>query len=197
MGGNVPFVSFDRYVSSDVPCVSSDNFGGGRLAAQKLSELGCRRLLFLRIGSDIGGESDKRRDGFESFCRAQEIEHDVLFLYDRDGFEPFRDYLGAHIHDGRLDYDGIFCCTDTLALEIRRMLAGFGVRVPEDVQIIGFDGAGVHIGQGPVCSTIVQPLPLLAEKCVDILLTEDKSDMPSLICLPVTYAPGGTTREDV
>lgn len=193
--GDVPFVSFDRYVNPDVPCVASDNFGGGQLAARKLVELGCRRLLFLRIGSPVAGESDKRRDGFESFCRAEGIEYDTLYLCDSDGHEPFQRFLEAHMENGRLHYDGIFCCTDSLAMEIRKMLSGLGVRVPEDVQLIGFDGTEIHVGQKPSCSTIVQPIPLLAETCVDILLKEDKSDLPSLICLPVSYAAGGTALD--
>lgn len=191
----VPFVSFDRYVSPDVPCVASDNFGGGQLAARKLVELGCERLLFLRIGSVVAGESDKRRDGFEAYCRGAGVAHDVLYLRDSDGLEPFRELLQAHLRQGRLDYDGIFCCTDVLALEIRKILAGLGLRVPEDVQLIGFDGTALHMGRTPECSTIVQPLPLLADTCVDILLKEGKSDLPSLLCLPVSYAPGGTTRD--
>ena len=191
----VPFVSFDRYVSPDVPCVASDNFGGGQLAAKKLVELGCGRLLFLRIGSTVAGESDKRRDGFEAFCRGAGVEHDVLYLCDSDGMEPFRTFLQNHIHQGQLDYDGIFCCTDVLALEIQKMLSELGIRTPEEVQLIGFDGTAISMGCVPECSTIVQPIPLLAETCVDILLKEDKSDLPSLICLPVSYAPGGTTRD--
>ena len=192
---NVPFVSFDRYVSPDVPCVASDNFGGGHLAAKKLVELGCERLLFLRIGSTVAGESDKRRDGFESFCRSAGVEHDALYLCDSDGLHPFRNFLQAHFHEGRLDYDGIFCCTDVLALEIREMLREMGLRVPQDVQLIGFDGTALHMGRALECSTIVQPVPLLAETCVDILLKEEKNDLPSLLCLPVNYAPGGTTRD--
>ncbi len=195
VAAKVPFVSFDRYVSPDVPCVASDNFGGGQLAAKKLVELGCERLLFLRIGSPVAGESDKRRDGFESFCRGAGVEHDILYLYDSDGYEPFRAFLQAHIHQGHLDYDGIFCCTDVLTLEIQKMLSELGINAPQDVQLIGFDGTSVHMGQAPACSTIVQPIPLLAETCVDILLKEDKSDLPSLICLPVSYAPGGTTQD--
>lgn len=191
----VPFVSFDRYVSPDVPCVASDNFGGGQLAARKLVELGCRRLLFLRIGSSVAGESDKRRSGFEAFCSGAGVEHDLLYLCDSDGLAPFRDFLQDHLHAGRLDYDGIFCCTDVLALEIQKMLTRLGLRVPEDVQLIGFDGTAIHMGRSPECSTIVQPVPLLAETCVDILLREEKSDLPSLICLPVTYAAGGTTLD--
>lgn len=193
----VPFVSFDRYVSPEVPCVASDNFGGGQMAAGKLVELGCKRLLFLRIGSTVAGESDKRRDGFEAYCRRAEVAYDTLYLCDNDGYRPFRDFLQAHVQDGRLDYDGIFCCTDVLAEEIRKMLSDLGIRVPQDVQLIGFDGTFLHMGRTPVCSTIVQPVPLLAETCVDILLKEDKSDLPSLICLPVNYAPGGTTRDPV
>lgn len=192
---NIPFVSFDRYVSPEVPCVASDNFGGGQLAAKKLAELGCKRPLFLRIGSAVAGESDKRRDGFEAFWRSAGVQSDLLYLCDSDGMEAFREFLAAHMHGGRLDYDGIFCCTDVLALEIRKMLAEQGIRAPEDVQLIGFDGTAIHIGRAPECSTIVQPIPLLAETCVDILLKEDKSDLPSLICLPVSYAPGGTTRD--
>ena len=96
-----------------------------------------------------------------------------------------------------LDYDGIFCCTDGLTLEIQKMLAGFGIYAPQDVQLIGFDGTAIHMGHAPECSTIVQPIPLLAETCVDILLKEDKSDLPSLVCLPVSYAYGGTTRDGV
>lgn len=194
---NVPFVSFDRYVNPSVPCVASDNFGGGQLAAKKLVELGCRRLLFLRIGSLVAGESDKRRDGFEIFCRTEGVEQDTLYLCDGDGYEPFRKFLESHVENGRLAYDGIFCCTDQLTMEIQKMLSEMGIHAPEDVQLIGFDGTSLHMGQAAVCSTIVQPVPLLAETCVDILLKEDKSDLPSLICLPVSYAAGGTTRDEV
>lgn len=193
--GNVPFVSFDRYVGPGVPCVASDNFGGGQLAAKKLVEFGCRRILFLRIGSLVSGESDKRRDGFEQFCRAEGIGQDTLYLYDSEGFEPIRTFLAEHMLEGRLHYDGIFCCTDPLAVQTRSALADLGVRVPEDVQIIGFDGTAGYMEQPLSCSTIVQPIPLLAETCVDIILQEDKTELPNLICLPVNYAAGGTTLD--
>ena len=49
----IPFVTIDRFFSVSVPCVASDNFGGGQLAAQKLAELGCRRVACLRTGSSL------------------------------------------------------------------------------------------------------------------------------------------------
>ena len=191
----LPYVSIDRYFSPSVPCVSSDNFGGGQLAAEKLLELGCQRPLFLRIGSKVPGESDKRGDGFESICRQRNVNCASLRLSDEDGLEPFRDFLSSHMDQGRLAFDGIFCATDSLAIRIQRMLAGLTVRVPEDVQLIGFDGIRRFAAEGYYCSTIVQPIARLAETSVDLLLREDRSNLPSLVCLPVTYAPGGTTQE--
>lgn len=191
----LPFVSIDRYFNASVPCVSSDNFGGGQLAAEKLLELGCKHPLFLRIGSKVPGESDKRGDGFESVFRQRKMECTSLRLNDEDGLEPFKDFLASHIEDGRLAFDGIFCVTDALAVRIRAMLSELGLRVPEDVQLIGFDGIRRFAEDGYHCSTIVQPIARIAETSVELLLREDRSNLPSLVCLPVTYACGGTTRE--
>ena len=96
---------------------------------------------------------------------------------------------------GRLAFDGIFCVTDALAVHIRAVLLELGLRVPEDVQLIGFDGIRRFAQEGFYCSTIVQPVSRLAETSVDLLLREDRSNLPSLVCLPVSYAPGGTTKE--
>ncbi len=191
----LPYVSIDRTFSYSVPCVASDNFGGGQLAAEKLLELGCTRPLFLRIGSRVSGESDKRGDGFESVFRQRGMECAALRLSDEDGLAPVRDFLAGHMDGGRLAFDGIFCVNDALAVHVRNFLAELGLRVPEDVQLIGFDGLR-HFATGDFyCSTIVQPVGQLAETSVDMLLREDRSNLPSLVCLPVAYAPGGTTKE--
>ena len=71
------------------------------------------------------------------------------------------------------------------------------VRVPEDVQLIGFDGTRQFFTEDYFCSTIVQPVRQMAATAVDILLSEDRPHTPALICLPGTYAPGGTTQEAV
>lgn len=197
VGEDLPFVTIDRYFSATVPCVASDNFGGGRLAAEKLVELGCRRLAFFRIGSEVPGEADKRGDGFEAYCRAKNVTYEALRLTDRDGLGGFRRFLEEHLTDGRLDIDGIFCSTDQLAWEVRKMLTMLGLRVPEDVQLIGFDGIHQFGDRDLYCSTIVQPVDKIAETCVDILLSPSRSNLPAMVCLPVSYAPGGTTREDL
>ena len=191
----LPFVSIDRCLGPDVPCVASDNYAGGRLAAEKLLELGCTHPAFLRIGSPNLSETDKRGDGFESLCRARQVPYETLRLDDGAEEAQFRDFFSSRMSGGRLDIDGIFCSTDALACRIRAMLEGLGLRVPEDVQIIGFDGIRRFGTEVLYCSTIIQPAQKIAETCVDLLLSKDRSNIPALVCLPVSYAPGGTTRE--
>jgi LacI family transcriptional regulator len=195
MDEDVPFVSIDRFYTNRVPCVASDNYGGGQLAAAKLVELGAKKLLFLRIGSAVIGEPDKREAGFESWCQLNKVPYRVIHLNDEDGFAPFYEFLEENIKDGRPEYDGIFCSTDQLAVIIVKMLEQMGLSVPEDVQIIGFDGL-MNFDETPYCSSIVQPVAKMAETAVDILLSEDRSKLPALTCLPVTYRQGGTTRDE-
>ena len=96
--------------------------------------------------------------------------------------------------EGKLAFDGIFCVTDSLAHQIINSRKNMGIRVPEDVQSLGFDGAQYFGDLEYYCSTIVQPLEDIAETCVSIVLQEQPSRLASLVCLPVHYAYGGTTR---
>lgn len=191
----VPFVTIDRFFSSSVPCVASDNFGGGYLAARKLKELGCTNVAFMRTGSTIVNEPSKRRDGFVSACVEMGLPFEVMCLEDWDPFERFVDFLDRHMENGRMTLDGLFIGTDSLAWKIIRVLRSKNIRVPEDVQVIGFDGIRMFGEQEMIVSTIVQPVREIAETCVKTVLAENFANTPSLICLPVSYEYGGTTRE--
>ena len=192
---DIPFVTIDRFFSTSVPCVAADNFGGGALAARKLHELGCRSLAFLRIGSTLTNEPSKRKDGFVSACVEMGLPFEVMALEDGQSYTEFERFLAQHCHDGHLDFDGLFVGTDSLAWQIIRTLRGLGIRVPQDVQVIGFDGIRMFGDQEMVVSSIAQPVQEIAETSVSTVLSRHMSTLPSLICLPVTYVPGGTTRE--
>ena len=192
---SVPVVTIDRHFSANIPCVSSDNYQGGVLAAEKLMELGCRNLLFFRIGPDIYGEVEKRGPGFESACRMAKVPYQSLFLSDTDTEAPFFRFLEEHIQNGKLEFDGIFCNSDGLAVRVSEFLRKQGIRIPEDVQIIGYDGIVDFATRRYVCSTIVQPISEMAETAVKSLLSGESTLSPANISLPVYFAPGGTTRE--
>lgn len=189
-----PFVAIDRSMGNQIPCVASDNFAGGQLAAEKLADLGCRNVAFLRTGASLTNEPNKRRSGFENGCLSRNLSYEMKILNDGDPYEEFDEFLEAHIKDGKLAFDGLFCVTDSIAYYIMKVLHRLNQRVPEDVQLIGFDGVK-NVGGDYVCSTIVQPVAEIAEMCVELLLQENMPVKPPLVCLPVTYAYGGTTAE--
>ena len=99
------------------------------------------------------------------------------------------------MHNGKLDFDGLFCVTDLIAYEVLKMLKKLNIKVPEDVQVIGFDGIRMFGDGDYICSTIVQPVQDIAEMCVELLLQENMTAKPPLVCLPVSYMYGGTTKE--
>lgn len=192
---DVPLISIDRYFGAHIPCVASDNYGGGVLAAQTLVKNGCKNLAFMRVGSRLTNEPNKRKDGFINACENMDIPYTLKIIDDGTPYSAFEEFLQEHLHDGKLDFDGIFCVTDTLAHQIIGSLHRMGLRVPEDVQVIGYDGIR-HFGDlDYTCSTIVQPVEEMAEVCVDLVLDKkEDAKAPSLICLPVHYSFGGTTK---
>jgi LacI family transcriptional regulator len=191
--GNIPFVSIDRSFTGSCPCITSDNYTGGQIAAAKLHELGCRKLLYARTGSPIPGETDKRGYGFENWCQTNSVSYDIINAkVDNDQMiEKIREM----VENSTFDYDGIFCSTDLLLILIRNELNRLGIRVPEDVQMIGFDGSIDFFTGLPVCSSIEQPIEQLAKVAVNTILNYDSENTPSLICLPVRYIPGPTTKD--
>lgn len=192
---NTPFVAIDRSISPQIPCVACDNFAGGQLAAEKLADLGCKNVAFLRIGSSLTNEPNKRKAGFENGCLSRGLHYEMKILDDGAPLEEFEKFLKEHIHEDKLSFDGIFCVTDNLAFSILKILRRLNQRVPEDVQVIGFDGIRYFSDKDYICSTIVQPIPEIAEMCVELLLQENMPVRPPLVCLPVTYAYGRTTLE--
>jgi LacI family transcriptional regulator len=193
---NTPFVSIDRSMGAKIPCVACDNFAGGQLAAQRLAECGCKNVAFMRIGSSLDNEPNKRKAGFENGCLIYGLHYEMKILNDGDSFEGFEMFLRNHLNNGKLDFDGIFCVTDRVAYHVMSILYHMHLRVPDDVQIIGFDGIR-SFDDNYVCSTIVQPIEDIAQMAVELLLQENMSAKPPLVCLPVTYAAYNTTLDAV
>ena len=205
---HMPIVSFDRHFKSSIPCVASDNFAGGELAARTLAEKGCKKLLCFWTGSDYDCEPSKRIKGFQQYCLKNHIEHNVLSYMDYEqvdtGFmyisqmnrDMVRNIIHGHSDKGKFEFDGIFCSSDHLALIVKEELENIGIRVPQDVQIIGFDGIQIMNGGKPIVSSIQQPVAQIAQTGVSILLQLiEEGSAESVVDLPVRFVEGGTTRQ--
>ncbi len=197
---DTPIVVFDRFFENHaIPRVSSDNFAGACLAVEKLIEFGSRHPVYIRFHSVFPGESDKRKDGYLYACSKHHIEPDFIDEVECDEkLSIMKNFIDSHkTKEGGLTFDGVFAHTDYHGNLFMELLRQEGFRVPEDVQIIGFDGIRKFGNKEDklFISSICQPIEELAEKCVEILVSSNSSLLPSLTLLPVQYCYGGTTRE--
>ncbi|MBR2822912.1 MAG: substrate-binding domain-containing protein [Clostridia bacterium] len=192
---DIPIVSIDRLLGPGIPCITSDDYSGGYLAAQKLMNNGCKSLAFLRAGSSLPNETDKRWGGFMYACTDAGVSFESMCVHEDAFSSEFEDFLRAHLHDGHLDFDGLFCATVLLAHQIRNILLRMKLSVPQDVQIIGYGGVKCFSGQEFCCSTIVRPVEEMAQLCVDLILQTSPKLFSCSFQLPVYYAFGGTTNQ--
>lgn len=200
LAGDIPVVMIDRHLQHKVCCVSSDNFHGGELAAKRLIDGGCQKLLFIRSGSHLSSETLKRGEGFASMCREKKTAYEMLDSGDDTGAiddETIRNYLKERIIDGKASFDGIYTSTDSLALIVLDLLSHLHIRVPEDVQLIGHDGLR-QMNRGPyLVSSIAQPIEEMARAAVNNLLKLiRKEPAREMTMLPVEFVEGGTTRKN-
>jgi LacI family transcriptional regulator len=197
---DTPLVAIDRYFSGTSAIrVSSDNYSGGIMAAEKLFEFGCVNPAFIRNYSTIPGEADKRKDGFLYACRKRGVSPVIVDLTDDYSLDDVVERLidEYRLPNGSFNFDGVFCNTDLLAFKLKSKLFEYGVKIPDEVQIIGFDGARYFNQENEplYVSSIIQSTQNIADKCVEMVLAQDRSTLPSLIYLPVRFEYGGTTKK--
>ena len=190
---NIPFVSLDRYFDKKVSYVTSDNYEGGKLAARKLLEHGARSLAYVGSHSKYPNGTMLRRAGFRDYLENIGIDYKEIFLQ-----EPVNDFTPYILEMLKVHpkIDGIFCHTDSLLLKLRKILNQYGYRVPEDIQLIGFDGMNLSSDLPLGISTIAQPVEQLVNGAVDLVLRKiaDPSLKNEAKMYPVRYVDGNTTK---
>ena len=115
-----------------------------------------------------------------------------------DMLEPL-DHLSERVTNFLLenpDIDGIFTINDPMALAVIDMLEKIGKNVPEDVQVIGFDGIKMSVERNTPVTTIRQPLELMAQKAVELIVQKIAGESLEKLqyVLPVSYVEGPTTK---
>ena len=158
----------------DFPNLSSvytDDYRASLEAMQLLISLGHRQIAIIGGKYDGSDTSRLRLDGCldamqqHGVCFDRERDYmGIRFSY-RDGYEATRQLLET----GR-KFTALFTVADVIAIGAIRALRDHGLRVPEDVSVMGFDGLPLGNFLVPQLSTVNQSVSLLAQRSVDILL---------------------------
>ena len=160
--------------------VATNDVEAARCAIQTLVSLGHRK--FAIIGGDRS-QSDTSRLRFEG-CRQAFAEFGI-------SFEESRDYRGVRFScedgyqatkallAGGSEFTAIFAMADVMAMGAIRALWEAGLRVPEDVSVMGIDGLPMGTYLIPQLSTIRQSVRLMAIRSVEILLNAMETGCPA------------------
>jgi len=197
LGGNSQSFARD-FEKIDVPCVLVTNDASGlgfenlssvSMDSQAAAKCACETLIALghRDFVIVGGDrtvSDTSRLRFEGCMQAFQ-EHGIPF-------DPDRDYRGVRfsaedgyratielMHSGGR-FTAMFAVADVMAMGAIRALWENGLRVPEDVSVIGVDGLPMGTYLVPQLSTIRQPARTMALRSVEILLKGMEEGAPAV-----------------
>ena len=135
-----PYVLFGRCYD-DLPAVIWDDERGGYLAGQQLAQAGCQHILMLNVPDSISSARE-RESGFRRALGEAELTPHLLRT--APGGADLEPALGRYL-DRYGCPDGIFAFSDLLALDAACCLQGRGIRIPQDIRIIGFDDILSHI----------------------------------------------------
>jgi len=142
--GPAPLILLGERAASDgvMDHVGIDNVAAARDATRHLMAVGCRRIAFLGA-SDHPGLAQMRLRGYNAaLAESRIVRNEAGFVQQVEGYhrEHGLEAMQRLLANVNLPPDGIFCATDLLAQGAVRALWDAGLRVPEDVAVVGFDG---------------------------------------------------------
>ncbi|KIL36454.1 LacI family transcriptional regulator [Cohnella kolymensis] len=188
-----PIVTFDRRIA-DIPYVSSDNYKGGVLAAELLLNKGCKKIAHICGNLSLDLLGNKRSEGFIETLRHRSMEPAVIEL-GTDVFEH-SDYerVILKLLQEHPDVDGLFASSDIIAMNVIKVCSSLGIKIPEQLKLIGYDDIQFAALMNPSITTIRQPLEEMAKLAVDLIDRLAAAEtVPLEHILPVTIVERETT----
>lgn len=187
-----PIVSIDRDLGARIPLIGCDHGKGGKLAAELMLKANRKNVCLVSgIAPNV-----MANDRYQTFRQRLE-EHGVTVLQETMAWNIFHwdayHKMAEGVFQKHPEIDGIFG-GDLAAIACLGLAQRKGMRVPEDISIIGFDATTLTNMVYPPLTAIRQNVELLAEISVNTLLdmVEQRKNVPHRLILDVDIQQGGT-----
>lgn len=188
---------FGSLKEEDYASVSIDDYMTAYKAVEKLIELGHRRIAAVVPSCSDRSISELRYNGYLGALREHGIDFDSRLLVETGGcFGMAETYDGARrLVESGADFTALFALSDTTAIAAMKALEDRGVRIPEDVSVIGIDGLSVSEYVSPTLTTMIQPAEEMGRESVRILLDMlEGREKPRHLLLPARLRQGASVR---
>jgi DNA-binding LacI/PurR family transcriptional regulator len=181
----LPIVTVDQRPIDDLPSINVDDRTGARLGAQHLVDLGHRRIGILTLVHEDAEDRNAglvpaydRMNGWRDVLRPAGIDPVVaegVYLSPETSYAAARALL-----EGPDRPTALLCVSDAFALDALRAAADLGLRVPEDLAVVGYDDSRLAATSRPPLTTIRQDVQAKGRLAVAALVRaiEDPGSAP-------------------
>ncbi|GAB2541275.1 LacI family DNA-binding transcriptional regulator [Gracilibacillus alcaliphilus] len=193
-GVDLPIISFDRHLADGIPIVSSDSYQGGRLATEQLYQRGGRKIAILTGTNESASPTNRRLEGYQSVIEEHNLQP-MIYQFPPD-YSPFLKTTEIRQILTRTEIDSIFCTDDLTAILVINTAQELGLKIPDQLKVIGYDGTEFVQNYFPHLSTVLQPIDQFVDLLIDLLMKRvDNADivLDDLYQLPVKFIQGQTS----
>lgn len=146
--------NFDNSLSDT--SIMGDNIRGGHQSASFLIEGGNRRIVYVEGNPDVAGSRQRLMGYKQAHIEAGLPIREELIINGEYSIE-FGRATAKKLLDSGVEFDAVMTGSDLIAIGIVSQLIKEGIRVPEDVEVIGFDNIELTTVVSPMLSTISKP----------------------------------------
>ncbi len=173
-----------------VRTVTITDHEGAAAATRHLQECGAQRIAHISGAQDTPG-SDERLRGYqeamgEAFDPGMVVPGDYTLI---SGVRAMQELL-----DRQDEIDAIFCSSDRMAAGAYQVALDRGLRIPEDIQVIGFDGHLFGEKLSPPLTTVAQPIEHIGQHAIEMLNQMINGADPGHRVFPTELVVRGSTR---
>ncbi|GAB4023891.1 LacI family DNA-binding transcriptional regulator [Spirosoma koreense] len=195
----IPVVFFNRVCEDmDVPKVVVDDYAGAFEAVEHLIQIGRRRIAHL-AGPSTLPNSRNRLNGYRDALlkHGLPIEPDLVISYDLT-LEKANIYVN-HLLNLPNPPDALFAINDPTAIEALTVIKSRGLRVPDDVAVVGFSNDPLAALVEPGLTTVVQPVDEIGQQAARLLVEQltgrDVDAVAKTVVLPTHLVIRGSTQK--
>ncbi|WP_287482925.1 LacI family DNA-binding transcriptional regulator [Caldilinea sp.] len=179
----LPLVMIGRIPGrTDISTVNIDNIKGASLATQHLLELGYTRIATITGAMNLVGALD-RLEGYLCALREAGIEPPQEYIQEGDWSEAGGKRAMQRLLQVTPRPDAVFAASDSMAIGAMKAIQATGLKVPDDIAVVGFDDMPAAATVDPPLTTVHHPIERIGFLAAAALI--EKLETPS------THAAGG------
>lgn len=168
MNLSIPVVAIDRMFNERIPTVYADNYAGSQSATKLLIDKGCKHIAHIRGPRDVS-TANERFEGFVDVI----TQNNLSYMIAESTFDPANsERVAVELLEEYPHIDGIVVGNDLIAIGIVKAALQKGISIPNDLQIIGFDGISLTEMMYPSITTVAQPIYEMGKIATELLLEQ-------------------------